>query len=161
MSIADLAEKVWKQAITSQRLLEGVSPKLGAIRAPTREINIPFGWAFALQSLGRNLYPAPDLVLRKPIFLCVFFSRGVFFHRHRYELLLAFPMSPLLEFCEDPLGQSFRNPPSTHCRRLKHHKAHFNLLEAAIREQKFPLHDACMLSCSIYEQVYMSVYQVM
>ena len=34
--------------------------------------------AFAPQSLGRNCNPAPDLVLREPVFLYVFFSGGVF-----------------------------------------------------------------------------------
>ena len=35
--------------------------------------------ALALQSRSRNLSPAPDLVLFKPTFQCVFFSGGVFF----------------------------------------------------------------------------------
>ena len=43
----------------------------------------PFMPAFALQSFGRNCDPAPASVLHKPIFLYVFFSGGVFFHRHR------------------------------------------------------------------------------
>ena len=43
------------------------------------EQNIPFGWVLALQSLSRNCYPAPDLVLRKPIFLIILFSGGVFY----------------------------------------------------------------------------------
>ena len=43
------------------------------------EITTPFRRAFALQPLGRDRYPAHDLVLRRPIFLGVFFSRGVFF----------------------------------------------------------------------------------
>ena len=30
--------------------------------------HIPFRWAFALQSIGRNCSPAPDLALRGPIF---------------------------------------------------------------------------------------------
>ena len=41
-------------------------------------INISFVRAFS-----RNCNPAPDLVLRKPIFLCVSFSRGMFCHRSR------------------------------------------------------------------------------
>ena len=41
--------------------------------------NIPFRRALALQPFSRNCYPVPDLVLRKPIFLYVFFSRGVLF----------------------------------------------------------------------------------
>ena len=48
------------------------------------EKNTPFRRVLALQSLSRSSYPAPDLVLRKPIFLIVLFSGGVFFHRHRY-----------------------------------------------------------------------------
>ena len=38
------------------------------------------------QSFSRNCYPAPALVLRKPIFLIVLCS-GVFFFRHRYAPL--------------------------------------------------------------------------
>ena len=37
----------------------------------------PFMRAFALRSSGRDRHPATDLVLQRPIFLCVFFSRGV------------------------------------------------------------------------------------
>ena len=43
------------------------------------EKNTPFRRALALQSFGRNCYGAPDLVLRKPIFLIALFSGGVFF----------------------------------------------------------------------------------
>ena len=43
----------------------------------------PVVGAFALQSSGRNCYPAPDLVLWRLIFPGVFFSGGVFFQRHR------------------------------------------------------------------------------
>ena len=49
--------------------------------------NTPFEWAPALQSFSRNCRPAPDLVLRKPIFLIVVFFGGVFFHRHQYHAL--------------------------------------------------------------------------
>ena len=42
------------------------------------ERNTPFMGAFALQSCGRNYLPAPDLVLWKLIFQCVFLSGGVF-----------------------------------------------------------------------------------
>ena len=41
--------------------------------------SIPFRRALALQSLSRNCYPAPNLVLRKPIFLIQSFSGGVLF----------------------------------------------------------------------------------
>ena len=43
------------------------------------EQTTPFGWALALQPLCRNCYPAPDLVLWKPILLIHFVSWGVFF----------------------------------------------------------------------------------
>ena len=41
------------------------------------ETNNAFRRALALQSFSRNCCPAPDLVLRKPIFPWVFFSGGV------------------------------------------------------------------------------------
>ena len=40
---------------------------------------IPFRWALSFQSSGINCYPAPDLMLRKPIFLYVLLSRGICF----------------------------------------------------------------------------------
>ena len=46
--------------------------------------NTPFARASAWQLFSRNCSPAPALVLRKPIFLGVFFSGGEFFNRHRY-----------------------------------------------------------------------------
>ena len=50
------------------------------------ENNNPFVQALALQSYSRNYSPVPDLVLWKLTFRCEVFSRGVFFHRHRYVL---------------------------------------------------------------------------
>ena len=41
--------------------------------------HVPFTQALAMQSCCRNSYPAPDLVLRKPIFpICVLLRRSVF-----------------------------------------------------------------------------------
>ena len=49
------------------------------------EIIMFFTWALAMRPSSRNSNPAPDLVLWRPIFQCVLFSGGVFFHRHLYE----------------------------------------------------------------------------
>ena len=43
------------------------------------EKNIPFARALATQSSSRNCSPAPDSMLFKLTFPCVFFSGGVFF----------------------------------------------------------------------------------
>ena len=48
------------------------------------EKHIPFVPAFALQSCSINCSPAPDVVLWKLIVQHMFFSGGLFFHRHRY-----------------------------------------------------------------------------
>ena len=44
--------------------------------------NTPFARAAAMQCRGRNSYPPPDLVLRKPISPNRIFSGGMLFHRH-------------------------------------------------------------------------------
>ena len=46
---------------------------------PVSERNTPFAQVLALQSHSINRNPAPDLVLWKPMFQCVFFSGGVNF----------------------------------------------------------------------------------
>ena len=51
------------------------------------EKNTPFRRALALQSSVGNCSPAPDLALTRLVFLSMFFSRGVFFHRHRYGMI--------------------------------------------------------------------------
>ena len=43
------------------------------------ERNTPFARVPAIQVSSRNCSPAPDLVLRMPLFLIVLFSGGVFF----------------------------------------------------------------------------------
>ena len=70
-----------KWTLQSTRTLSPTPPTGGTCIC---EQNNPFRWALALQSFSRSCYPAPDLVLQKPIFLIVLLSGGVFFHRHLY-----------------------------------------------------------------------------
>ena len=68
--------------------------------------NAPFVRASTMQSSSPNFYPPPDLVLWKLNFPHVFFSGGVFFHRHRSE---ADPEnSCAAESCEQKTGVSIQ-----------------------------------------------------
>ena len=55
--------------------------------------NTPFTPASSMKSSNRSCSPAPNLVLYHIIFPRVFFSRGVFFHRHRYHVYVCWPRS--------------------------------------------------------------------
>ena len=57
-------------------VVEGQRPQVESLEASVCEQNTTIVRAFAVQSRGRNCYPAPDLVLGEPVFPQVFFSGG-------------------------------------------------------------------------------------
>ena len=85
-------------------------PGHGRLILPPASVNknYPFVRALALQSSSRNCSPATDSAFLKPMLQTVFFSREMFFHRHRH-----FRSSPRLSSpgTAGPLRQRQRRKP--------------------------------------------------
>ena len=79
--------RCWNDSKTRTWVMACRSISRGVMSTVVCEQNTLFAWALALRSFSRNCFPAPDLALRKPIFLIVFFSGGVFFSQTPVSLV--------------------------------------------------------------------------